>query len=45
VTWPGAGFRLQGAEQITGPWYELGVASPVTVPATARARYFRLVCD
>lgn len=45
VTWTGAGFRLQGAEQVTGPWYDLGAASPVTVPATSRARYFRLVCD
>jgi hypothetical protein len=45
VTWAGTSFRLQGAEQVTGPWYDLGPASPVTVPATSGARFFRLVCD
>jgi len=45
VTWTGTAFRLQGAEQITGPWYDLGATSPTTVPATSSARFFRLVCD
>jgi hypothetical protein len=45
VTWAGNIFRLQGAEEVTGPWYDLGPASPITVPATSRARFFRLVCD
>ncbi len=45
VTWTGEIFRLQGAEQITGPWYDLGKASPLTVPAASKARFFRLVCD
>ena len=45
VSWTGTTFRLQAAEQVTGPWFELGVASPVQVPATSTARFFRLVCD
>jgi hypothetical protein len=45
VTWTGSIFRLLGAEQATGPWYELGASSPVTVPANSSARFFRLVCD
>ena len=45
VSWTGTTFRLQGAEQVTGPWFELGVTSPVQVPATSTARFFRLVCD
>ncbi len=45
VSWTGGLFRLQGAEQVMGPWYDLGAASPVTVPASSAARYFRLVCD
>jgi len=45
VTWTGATFRLQGAEQVTGPWFDLGADSPVQVPASSTARFFRLVCD
>jgi hypothetical protein len=45
VTWSGEGFALQGAEQATGPWYDLGAGSPVNVPASSSARFFRLVCD
>jgi hypothetical protein len=45
VTWEGTGFRLQGAESLTGPWYDLGVASPVLLPASHPARFLRLVCD
>jgi len=45
VTWTGLGFRLLGAEEITGPWYDLGAASPVVLPASHPARFFRLVCE
>ncbi|PWU12949.1 MAG: hypothetical protein C5B50_20390 [Verrucomicrobia bacterium] len=45
LTWQGDGFRLQGAESVTGPWYDLGVTSPVTLPANYSLRLFRLVCD
>jgi len=45
VTWSGETFRLQGAEQITGPWFDLGAGTPVEVPASSSARFFRLVCD
>ena len=45
VSWTGTTFRLQGAENVTGPWYDLGAASPVSVPASSTARFFRLVCD
>jgi len=45
VTWSGEPFRLQGAEAVAGPWFDLGVQSPVEVPAPSVARYFRLVCD
>ena len=45
LDWSAAGYRLQGAETPAGPWYELGSASPVTVPASAQLRLFRLVCQ
>jgi hypothetical protein len=45
VSWIGDGFRLQGAERLTGPWYELGVNSPATIPANSPLRVFRLRCD
>jgi hypothetical protein len=45
VTWEGQGFRLQGAENLTGPWYDLGVSSPVNLGASHPARFFRLACD
>jgi len=45
VTWEGAGFRAQGAVDATGPWLDLGVGSPITLPASYPGRYFRLVCD
>ena len=45
VTWAGEGFRLLGAESLTGPWYDLGESSPAVLPATHPARFFRLVCD
>lgn len=45
ATWSGEGLRLQGAEKPTGPWYELGAASPAAVPPSSPARFFRLVCD
>lgn len=45
VTWSGEAFHLQGAEQLVGPWFDLGATSPVSVPANSNARFFRLVCD
>jgi hypothetical protein len=45
IRWSGDGFRLQGAETLAGPWYELGVSSPVTLPANSPLRLFRLRCD
>jgi hypothetical protein len=45
LTWAADGFRLQGAERVTGPWYDLGVNSPVTLPAGSTLRLFRLKCD
>jgi hypothetical protein len=47
LSWEGAGFRLQGAEQVTGPWHDLAVDSPFIVPGSAKqkARFYRLHCD
>ena len=45
VTWTNGRFQLQGAENVSGPWFDLGAASPVTIPANSKARFFRLVCD
>jgi hypothetical protein len=45
ITWPSDGYRLQGAENVDGPWYELGVTSPVSLNPNHEARFFRLVCD
>ena len=39
------GYRVQGAEKVTGPWYDLGAGSSVTVPATSAMRFFRAACD
>jgi hypothetical protein len=43
VTWNGDGFLLQGAVDATGPWFDLGVTSPASLPANHSARYFRLM--
>ena len=45
VSWSGQTFRLQGSERVQGPWFELGAESPVQLPATSTARFFRLFCD
>jgi len=45
ITWSGEGFRLQGAEDVTGPWIDLGPASPVSLEPNHAARFFRLICD
>ena len=45
LTWAADGFHLLGAENVNGPWYDLGVTSPVVLSANHRARYFRLACD
>jgi len=45
ITWQNGNYRLQGAEDITGPWLDLGVGSPVSLSSESSARFFRLVCD
>ncbi len=45
LNWQGDGFRLQGAETAAGPWYDLGVNSPVNLPANYALRFFRLICN
>jgi len=45
LRWDGDGFHLQGAESVKGPWYDLNVESPATIPASAAQRVFRLRCD
>jgi hypothetical protein len=45
LTWPDDGFGLQGAETLLGPWYDLGVTSPVALPVNSSLRVFRLRCD
>jgi hypothetical protein len=45
LSWEGDGFRLRGAETVDGPWYDLGVSSPVNLPANCTLRVFRLLCD
>jgi hypothetical protein len=45
LTWEGDGFHLQGAESVLGPWYDLEVESPATIPAGFSARVFRLHCE
>jgi len=45
LDWTGDTFRLQGAEILAGPWYDLGVTSPANLPASSNLRLFRLICD
>jgi hypothetical protein len=45
LDWQGDGFRLQGAESLIGPWYDLGASAPVMLPANSALRFFRLLCD
>lgn len=45
LSWEGDGFHLQGAETVEGPWYDLKVESPATIPAGLSPRLFRLRCD
>lgn len=45
LNWSGDGFHLQGAESVTGPWYDLGVSPPVSLPANSNMRVFRLRCE
>ncbi len=45
LNWQDDGFRLQGAETLCGPRYDLGVEAPVTLPVKSAARFFRLLCD
>ena len=45
LNWDGDGFHLEGAESLGGPWYDLGVSPPVTLPANSSVRVFRLRCE
>jgi hypothetical protein len=45
LSWVGDGFRLQGAETLAGPWYDLGNSSPLRLPDNSSLRVFRLLCD
>ena len=45
LSWEGDGFRLQGAEALAGPWYDLGNSSPLSLPVKSGLRVFRLLCD
>jgi hypothetical protein len=45
VTWSDQNYRLQGAVDVTGPWFDLGAESPVSLESGYTARFFRLVCD
>src|SRR5207248_8419995 len=42
ITWPSENSRLQGAENVSGPWFDLGVESPVALAPGHPARFFRL---
>jgi hypothetical protein len=45
LDWTGAGFRLEGAESVDGPWLDLGVTEPTALPAGATMRFYRLACE
>jgi hypothetical protein len=45
LSWTADGFHLLGAENANGPWYNLGVTSPVSLSVRHSARFFRLSCD
>jgi len=45
VTWSDGNSRLQGAESVAGPWFDLGADSPVSLAPGHPARFFRLLCD
>ena len=37
--------RLQGSENLNGPWFELGGKSPYPVSTNTPAKFFRLICE
>lgn len=45
LDWSGEGFRVQGAETVLGPWYDLGPEAPATMPTEAPTRVFRLISE
>jgi hypothetical protein len=45
LSWEGDGFHLEAAESVAGPWYDLQLTSPATIPAGSAPRVFRLRCD
>jgi len=38
-------LRLQGSEDLNGPWFELGGKSPYPVNTNTAAKFFRLICE
>lgn len=42
LAWDCTGFLLEGAEELGGPWHELGVESPVSLHTGWPWRFFRL---
>ena len=45
LTWECDGYLLQGAEEVTGPWFDLGVKSPATMSSSRPHRFFRVRRD
>jgi len=45
LSWSGNGYRLQGAESLSGPWLDLGLSSPVILHPDSPQRFFRLMCE
>ena len=42
LVWGDPGFTLERAESVNGPWSPVAVVSPMLVPATNPAAFFRL---
>ena len=43
LSWAGAGFKLQSAPSVNGPYADIpGAVSPYTVPFAAQKQFFRL---
>jgi hypothetical protein len=44
-SWQSEAFKLQGATAPEGPWFDLGIQSPATLPSYRPCRIFRLITD
>jgi hypothetical protein len=42
--WNAAGFNLEQADEVSGPWSYVSDASPVTIDMTGSQKFFRLKC-